>query len=84
MIRRLKKPLQNRQYLHFIISLVLLMVTYILASWAIDIGSLVVYAITFVIFFIALKFLISFFKLAFFNNDEKPKTSKSARKNTRG
>ncbi len=75
----------KRAFRYLVFGLVLSLAAYILASWAIDNGNLIVYGLAFLAVFYSVKFYLIFIRVWFFKNDKaKSRSSRVARKTIRG
>lgn len=74
----------KKEFKYFVLGLVLSAVAYVLASWAIDSGSMLVYALTFLAVFYAIKFYSVFIRVVFFKNDKAKPARRSSTKTSKG
>ena len=74
----------QQEFKYFVFGLGLSAVAYVLGSWAIDSGSLLVYGLTFVAVYFAIKFLVIFIRVTFFKNDKSESPRRAKAKTTKG
>jgi hypothetical protein len=78
--KTVEEPMAERSALtNILFAITALFATYILALWAIDSGSLLVYALTFGSLYTSVHFMKLFIRLKFFNNDKTAKARSSKR-----